>query len=347
MPTFKDRVTRFWEWYPQVASRFYDSIEEGQCENLVPEVGDFMAETLPEFAWAFGPGEDGGHSFTVSGEGVTSRQLLADYWLSRAPKIPNWTFYASRQPSSPEQLASLAIQLGEGAQVDTESFLLHTSVNEEDEVVDIVAWHPALEQVPEEHHPQILFLLLDEALGEFGVATWLGEIKVEPITQGEETKTIATLPEFIQQVAGYFEWQKPSPLENYALYEVPEQTASRRGDTVTGVTCIPHVLFEFLETEGVLAEDPLEDTGAEFVYVAIDGAVFPDGDESGTRANIEDKLSDALEQSFSGRALGGAFGTENSYIDLILYDGDNSRRIVQETLDNLGLAEQARIENLV
>ncbi len=56
-------------------------------------------ELSPGFAWVFGPGADGiGHSFTLSGEGVIHRQLLALQWLSRAPVINGWTFYAARQP---------------------------------------------------------------------------------------------------------------------------------------------------------------------------------------------------------------------------------------------------------
>lgn len=67
--SFKQRVTEFWQWYPQVAERFFETIERGQCQSLAKEVGDFMDRTLPGLAWVFGPGEQGGHSFTVSGEG--------------------------------------------------------------------------------------------------------------------------------------------------------------------------------------------------------------------------------------------------------------------------------------
>jgi hypothetical protein len=126
---------------------------------------------------------------------------------------------------------------------------------------------------------------------------------------------------------------------------VPNQTNSRRGDTVIGTTCIPHVIFHFLENEGRLPDDPLDGTGAQFAYVAIDGAVFPDGGQSEVRGNIEDAISDALENDLSGRTLCGAFGIGESYIDLLLLDGDNSRRIVQETLEKLQLQGQSRIES--
>jgi hypothetical protein len=342
--TFKDRVTEFWDWYVRVADRFFETIEQGRCEDLTSEVSDFMQKTLPNLSWVFGPGEKGGHSFTVTGEGVVPRQLLAEYWHSRAPEIPNWTFYGSRQPTPAEQLKDISIRVGQQEQVDVETFLLKTSVDDEAKAIDIVAWHPALERVPQEHHLQILFLLLDEALGEFGTQTWLGDIKIEPIASGEATKRLSDLPEFIQQVNRYHEWEKLPPLESFTLYEVHTQTSSRRGDTVVGTTCIPDIVFDFLEHNGKLPQDPFEGTGAELAYAAIDGSVFPDGGQSEVRGRIEDALGNALANQLSGRTLGGAFGTGKSYIDLLLFDGANSRQIVQETFDELQLQGRSRIE---
>jgi hypothetical protein len=345
--TFKERVTAFWDWYVQVADRFFQTIERGRCEDLVAEVGGFMDETLPHLAWVFGPGENGGHSFTVSGEGVVPMQLLAEYWCSRGPGIPNWTFYGSRQPSPPERLKDFAIRVGAHDQVDFETMLTRTAVDEEAQAIHLSAWHPAFERLPDEHHLQILFLLLDEALGEFGTEMWLGQIQVDRIVPGKDTRPLVELPAFVQQVNDYYEWDKLPPLRSYSLYEVSEQSESRRGDTVVGTTCIPNVIFEFLEHDGELPEDPLEGTGAEFAYVAVDGSVFPEGGQTEVRGNIEDALAEALESEQSGRTLGGAFGIDESYIDLILFDGERSRQIVSETLNGLQLGGRSRLESFV
>lgn len=345
--SFKDRITQFWDWYPTVSERFFQSIEAGRCEDLTQEVSQATEFMLPTMAWVFGPGENGGHSFTVSGEGYLPKQLLAEYWHSRAVELPHWTFHASRQPSEEENLKNMAIGIGEHDSIDTESFLISTNVDDEAQRIHITAWHPLLERLPEEHHYQILFILLDEALGEFGTQTWLGEIQIEPITPDDKTKTIATLPAFIKQVENYHQWEKTPPLRSYSLYEVPEQTDNRRGDTLIGTTCIPDIVIDFLENGGRLSEDPLPDTGAEFAYVAVDGSVFPDGQQSDVRANIEDALDEALISHLSGRALGGAFGFQESYIDLLLLDGDNSRAIVQAALGDLQLTNRSRIESFL
>ena len=342
--TFKDRVTAFWDWFPGVADRFFETIEAGRCRDLTTEVDDFMQTTLPHLGWVFGSGENGGHAFTVTGEGQVAKQLLAEYWHSRAVEIPNWTFYGSRQPTPAENLNNLAIAIGEQEEVDVETLTLKTSVDDESQTIDIIAWHPALERVPQEHHYQILFLLLDEVLGEFGTQTWLGDISIEPIAPHEKNKSLAELPEFIRQVSNYHKWDKLPPLKSYSLYQVSNQTTSRRGDTVVGTTGIPNIIFRFLENDGTLPEDPFEGTGAALAYVAMDSSVFPDGGQSEARGEIEDALSDALENEWSGRTLGGAFGTRESYIDLLLLDGTNSQQIVQETLNQLQLNGRSRIE---
>lgn len=345
MKTYKDHVTDFWKWFPQVADQFHATIEKGKCAELADEISQVTNTYLPGLSWVFGPGENGGHSFTASGEGIVPRQMLAAYWHSRSPNIPGWTFYASRQPSSVEQLKDIEIQVGELEKVDAENFLIQATVDDEQQVVDIVAWHQALGVVPEDHHLQILFLLLDEALGEFGTETWLGEVKVEPIGKDAQTRKLTELPEFLEQVETYHKWEKLPPLQNYSVYEVNQATDAPRGDTVVGTTCVPGVIFEFLENDGRLVENPIGNTGAEFAYIAIDGQIFPDGQQSDVRGRIEDALNYRLEKELSGRVVGGAFGMRESYIDLLLFDGQNSRDVINKTLHSLELDNVSRIES--
>ncbi|NNE00290.1 MAG: hypothetical protein HKN47_23475 [Pirellulaceae bacterium] len=344
-PTFKQGVSEFWDWYQQVGPRFYETIERGECESLTEETLQFMNTHLPTMSWVFGPGEDGGHSFTVTGEGVVPKQLLAQYWCDQAVAIPGWTFYASRQASKGEDLQSMAIAVGEQEQVDSDTFAIKTTVDDEQKLIHIQAWHPALENVPQEHHFQILFLLLDEALGEFGTQMWLGEVKLGPIDDGEETRSLTDLPAFIEQVNQYHKWEKMPPPKTYSLYRFNEQRDGPRGDTVVGTSIIPNVVGNYIHHQGKLPEDPLEGTGASLAYIAIDGAIFPDGKQSEVRGNIEDALEEALDKQSSGRVLGGAFGVNEAYIDVLIVDGENTRQIIEKQLHDLQLDGRSRIES--
>jgi hypothetical protein len=342
-PTFKAGVIEFWDWYESVAERFFGTIEDGDCESLTQETVDFMNTHLPTMSWVFGPGENGGHSFTLTGEAILPKQLLAQYWHARRRELSGWTFHASRQPADAESLKTMAIAVSDQDQVDAENFQIKTDVDDEEKLIDIVAWHPSLKLVPEEHHFQILFLLLDEALGEFGTQNWLGHISVEPIDSDEETRPLSQLPKFIEQVNRYHKWEKLPPLETYTLYRIEDQRPGPRGDTIVGTSLIPNVVGKFIHHQGKLPEDPLEGTGARLAYIAIDSDFFPDGKQSEVRGNIEDALEESLQKDASGRVLGGAFGENQSYIDLLLVDGENSAAIVNAQLQTLQLSEKSQL----
>ncbi len=341
--TFKQRVSTFWDWYQENSEQLFQITENGEPDEISEFVGPFMDVTLPGLAWVFGPGEPGGHSFTLSGEGNVPKQLLAEYWHSRARQIPRWFFHASRQASSLESLSSMAISVGRGVSVDTVNLLIQPTVDAESESIDIVAWHPAFEQLPESDRLQILFLLLDEALGEFGTEMWLGEISAAPITSDDKTITVATLPEKIQQVNAYYQWEKLTPLHSYSGYEVKKQANGLRGDTIVGSTCIPNIISDFLDNNGRLKDNPLKGTGASFAYLALEKSLLPSGQEVNVRTNIEDAIGDALKTAKSGRTLGGAFGTNHSYIDLLFFDGEHSEQIVNKMLDQLQLTGRAKL----
>lgn len=342
--TFRQRVQEFWDWFPTIAGRYGELLQNQQGDQVVPEMNEQMEALLPSLSWVFG-NEQEGHSFTLTGEGQIGKQLLTEFWLSQSVDVAGWTFFGSRQPSAPESLKDMAIGISEQEQVDAKTFLIRTAVDDEAEIIHITAWHPAFEQLDEEHHAPILFIFLDEALGEFGTQTWLGEIDIAPVTAGNDTRSLADLPQFIESVSRYHEWEKLSPLESYTGYEIREPSNSPRGDTLFGTTCVPYLIFEFLENDGRLPEDPLEGTGAEFTYIAVDGSVFPDGEQVDVRSNIEDTIDDVLRTQSAGRSLGGAFGIDESYIEFLLFDGENSRRIIQDTLTELQLTGRSRIES--
>jgi hypothetical protein len=55
------------------------------------------------------------------------------------------------------------------------------------------------------------------------------------------------------------------------------------------------------------------------------------------RSEIEDSLVAELERHSSGTALGAATGRERAYIDLMLYDGEASVKLITNTLKKLAV----------
>jgi len=208
--TFKERVERFWKWYAEVAPRFYEVIESGQCGSLLEEVSDKVEELLPDFAWEFGPGKDDkGHSFSLIGEGIIHRQLLTIYWLDRAPILPGWTFYASRQPCLTKSGGLAKIETEDGTFNPIE-FWLTPALDRENEKVDITVWHPLFDKMGEKERAAALFLYLDSVLGEYGTGQWIGEVEYDP-KRLTESIPLAELGEYIEKIKVEQRWKKPLP----------------------------------------------------------------------------------------------------------------------------------------
>jgi hypothetical protein len=338
-PTFKQRVESFWTWYASVADRFYRTIEDGKCASLADEVSQQVDRHLSRFSWVFGPGANGnGHAFTLTAEGDVHRQLLTRYWWSRAPHLPGWTFYPARQPGP---LGSMALD-ATGERFNPLEFWLTPHIDEQEEKIDLNVWHPLFDHMPEDQRGMVLFLFLDEALGEYGTQQWIGEIKFsnQRLAEAMPLTEILELTAKLEREKG---WKKFPPGELGFVYE-PKERHRRflRGDTVVGSTVHPRIVFDYLDAEG-RPDDPLAGTGADFVFVAFSHRRIPQGEEAHARGAIQDALDEALEPAHAGRALGGAHGVEHAYIDLLLYDGANSIEIVRRVLRQQDLPPGATI----
>ena len=326
--TFKSRVAQFWTWYPTVASRFYETIQAGKCAALADETSQAVNQLVPGLAWVFGPGENKqGHSLTLSGEGNLHRQLLTQYWLAQAPKIPGWTFYASRQPSS---IRGQRLEMA-GRKFDPLEFWITPHIDPEDEKVDITVWHPLFEILPERERWTVLFIFLDEVLGEYGTQQWIGEIKMDPKRLADSIP-LEELHDFLNRLTAEKGWKKLPPGESATSYHIKEPgNRFLRDDIFVGTTMHPGLINEHLKAQGELA-DPLSSTGADYVFIALDAAILPEGNQAHARGEIEDELDKVLRSATSGRLLGGAHGRQNAYIDLLLFDGPTSVEMVLESL---------------
>jgi hypothetical protein len=283
----------------------------------------------------FGPGaEDHGHSLTLSGEGVLDRQLLCIYCVSRAPKLKGWTFHAARQPGALEELA---IEIA-GQKFAPADLWLTTAIDAESEKLDIAVWHPSFSVFRERNERMTpVFLLLDEALGEFGVEQWIGGIDLHDKRPAGEMIPLTELRSLISRIESEKGWKKSPPGESPTLYSFKEpHDRFLRGDIVAGNTTHTGLINDYVRARGKM-KDPIAGTGASYVFVAFDSAFLPQGRQSAARGEIEGQLDTALRSAHSGRLIGGAFGVSRSYIDLLVFDGNESLKIVEGVLRDRGL----------
>lgn len=330
--TFKARVETFWKWWAENAPRIRSSVDQDGGAEIQPEISEQVNLLGPNFAWVLGPhpeGSEHGHSFTLSPEGMLNVLFLTSYWLERAPTIEGWHFYSSRQPS--EALEGASIRIGD-FNLATKELWLTPEIDEDDEVMHLKAWSPIFGEVEEGTAYQVLFLLLDEALGENGVSQWLGRIEIDD-SQLADSFPLSELPEQIEEAKEKFGWDKP-PLEDcFTLYSLKEPTSGApRMDMLTLNTQNPRVTIDYLEADGQL-EDPIPETGASYLFIQVPISQFPDGQQVDRRATLEDTMDEALRAQNAGRIIGGGLGQDFAYIDVLIFDGETSRNIITDSLE--------------
>jgi hypothetical protein len=188
-----DAITRFWQWWSSSADELARAISTGELVNYVPEVTDLVKAIDPGLAWEFGPGLHGGHSFTVTAEGDSTRRRVARRWLSAAPPADeNWSFFDMRQPHGLDH----SLQIGPTQMLLTEISAVGTKSGTG---VDVVLYHPLFETLPENARTQIAFLGLDAALGEETVELWVGRIEAAT-TEPRGSQPLADLGSVVNEV---------------------------------------------------------------------------------------------------------------------------------------------------
>lgn len=340
-PTLKQRVAEFWQWYAKNAERFYQTIENKRCSDLQPEVSEAVDRWLTGMAWVFGPGANNqGHSFTLSGEGILPKQFVAEYWLQRAPQLPGWTFYASRQPS--DESRGFTLQLDQNEKFQPSEFWVCPYVDVQEENIDIAVWHPSINRLDQRIRFQALFLMLDELLGEHGTQNWIGEIKFSE-DQLKQSIPIFELPEMIAETQKSHGWEKHPPTETYISYQLKEQeTEWLRSDVIAGSSRYFRLIGDYIDAHGPCSH-PLPGLGVDYIFVPVQTSHFPKGAEVDGRSKIEDEIMEALEGAASGLSIGGATGFKNCYMDFMIYDGDSSLKIVKETLKKHKVPKSTKI----
>lgn len=340
--TFKRRIGAFWNWYSAVADRFHRTIDEGACASLSDEVSAKVDELLPGLAWVFGPGAGGqGHSFTLSGEGILPKQILAAAWRDGAPDLAGWTFHSERQPS--DQIGAFELRIREHSFRPIE-FWVTPEIDEEAEAVNLTVWHPLAEQVSEALRGTALFLMLDELFGEVGTGNWIGTIDYGNARLAD-SMPILELKEFVESARQEHGWKKGPPGESWHLYQLPEPHEGPRGDTISGVSSCPAPLYAFLR-DPQHAEDPFEELDAVWAYLSFDSGFLTQGREVDSREDIAEAIAGDLREQHEGRYLGGGIGRERTYLDFVLFDSPRSEETIRATVRRLGLPPNTRLEYL-
>ncbi|MDE6755032.1 MAG: tetratricopeptide repeat protein [Muribaculaceae bacterium] len=315
MPLSK-RVENFWAWFVENEEKLSEMIhprtqeEAEKFTEFVHEGTSLISENI-----YFNLGGD--HEFTFSVEGWQDLFIIYPYIISRMPESlkSKWKFF----PFSQGKDGPFGFRMY-GADIDTKQILVRASYREDIRRFHLSYYDKTLSGLPERESNNAFWVILENTLGEGVSYKYIDDVEeVKEIEDG--MIPLPELSKYIEEtVKSYGHGFVENPKDIYTAYRLqPQENDELRFDVITGSTCLDSLVSEYYRDSTEMF-DHINSFGAGAIFIA-----FPNGDEENEivslRHEIEDRITDEiLEPMNLGQVIGGATGTDNSYIDLLVYD---------------------------
>ncbi|MEM6572120.1 MAG: hypothetical protein AAF957_27135 [Planctomycetota bacterium] len=336
---FKARVDDFWRWFAAHERRLFNELQDGSLDPA--ELGAKVDAVTPVLAWEMCPSpEEGREGFTVSAEGSPSVRLLVEALLDAAPPLEHWTLFGSKQPG--EGMRSMRV--GDRGEFAFADFRFAVDFDAESERLSIQVHHPRFSELGPEIRSQLTFLALEQALGEDLIDAWVGPVEDTPERTPDQKYGVQELR---RQVRAALELNDLDPdldlSTQWTGYSLPEQgdgDLEARADVLTGTSRTMGPIRGLFDAD---FDDELAGTGACFAYAMLPVDDLESGREVEQRAELEDRLGEALREDRVGDCFGGALGQQYVYVDLVLFDEAAAIERLRVALADSGIATRASL----
>ena len=176
----------FWDWFQKnEASLFnFENHQEQSFNRLAKE----LHAVNEHLTFEFGPKIDGRRDFVISADGIREAFTAVEALYAAAPELARWKFIKFRPRRSPCDISTGDITVkASGVRIHLERYANN---------VDLTLYIPEFREEASNSFKTIVYLLLDEAIGEYDVETYVGGISVKHISAApEETLSLNELPQ--------------------------------------------------------------------------------------------------------------------------------------------------------
>jgi hypothetical protein len=181
-----DPYKRFWKWFEDNANSIA-AVKSGN-DPILQKIIRELRKVHPNLDFEMGLSDDDLLEFIVSANGIKSVFPVVEKLVACAPTLPNWKIIAFRQPK------------GSVEEILYENFLLKTedvwfSYKRRMDKVDLTIYIRNLTPGNEEQAIGASFILLDNELGEYLVATGIGFIEHKPLLENPAARGFQPLNE--------------------------------------------------------------------------------------------------------------------------------------------------------
>ena len=160
---------QFWAWFQQRQEKLFNF--ELDQDRIFAELDSALAKVSQHLTFEFGPIVNGTREFVISADGIKADFPAIEALAAAAPVLPRWKIVKFRQRQTP--IAGLTFAGKTVRPVDVEFCLLSNGRE-----LGVYLFFDAYSEKEADIWRHIGFLLLDQALGEYDVATKVGPIGI-------------------------------------------------------------------------------------------------------------------------------------------------------------------------
>lgn len=342
---FKDRVSRFWEWFTEHRTEI-ESLLKGPDTDM-DGLGQLMNQGLDILGGEVFYNIGGDFELTLAVESGTECYYLYPYLVGAMPEElkDKWKVSPCKQPCD---VSAFSLDIY-GCHVDIAELLVSERFDKDHSSFSLTFYHPELSRLDDARCVNAFHVILGFAIGEGAQYNYVES--VEPAAAPSDGMyPVGRLADVMRRTLEENGREFHSePDMGYTAYESKPAEGERgfRDDVICGVSrCMPLC-------NGFMADDPsffcrLADRGAEAMFIVL---TRPDDMDSRAfldlRYRVEDWCGEVLSrQDTPGMLLGGAMGCDDrAYIDIIAYDGPSFLRMLfdDDVLDSMLCCEDGTV----
>ncbi|HEX8813673.1 MAG TPA: hypothetical protein VF742_16930 [Terracidiphilus sp.] len=176
---------KFWKWFRKNEDTLFN-FEQDQ-ERIFDQLGSQMHEIHSSLTFEFSPIENNQREFVISADGIKDAFPAVEALYAAAPSLPRWKVIKFRPRREPADITYEALT------VKASDVLIRVEQN--GGLIGLFVYVPGYTKEAHYKYAAIVYLMLDQALGEYEVETKVGGIRIDSIDRAEgRTITLAELP---------------------------------------------------------------------------------------------------------------------------------------------------------
>lgn len=167
-----EHIDAFWSWFCGIAGRLEASFD---TPALLRQL-DHEVRKLGNLAWELGPGVGAENALTLSPDGDPELLQLTERIVARAPALPRWELFDSRQPREPAYVFSLGGGASDDLAIDASGWR-YALLRYRDGGIGLVLEQGNLAGASEADRYLAACILVDGLLGERRRLRWVTDVQ--------------------------------------------------------------------------------------------------------------------------------------------------------------------------